>query len=102
MQTAHQGNIGQSIPIKYESMSIYFQRISIILAENVDKNQKMKNQLSSKSWFFTIFHFRTFATNSKTNSNPIWGLAILCQKVRKPPDFERNPVVFMVRENITD
>ena len=77
MQTAHQGNIGQSIPIKYESMSIYFQRISIILAENVDKNQKMKNQLSSKSWIFTIFHFRTFATNS----SHIYGFAILLQKL---------------------
>ena len=95
MQTAHQGNIGQSIPIKYESMSIYFQRISIILAENVDKNQKMKNQLSSKSWIFTIFRFRTFATNSKTNSNPIFTDTILCQKVRKTPDFVVKSGVFM-------
>ena len=51
-----------------------------------------------KSWIFTFFTPKLWATNSKTNSTLIFCSAILQYKVRKAPDFFRNPVFFLVAE----
>jgi hypothetical protein len=74
---------------------------------------KPKSNLPEKFEFFTLkrmanFHQKVgfsqfsilaiWATNSRTNSNPIFGVCILFRKVRKTPDFFRNPVFFMVAE----
>ena len=67
-------------------------------------NQKFKNleykiiQLSLKVGFSWFWVFGVSATNSKTNSNPIFTDTILCQKVRKTPDFVVKSGVFMVAE----
>ena len=60
------------------------------------KNQKSNFRQKVGFSRFSILAFS--ATNSRTNSNPIFGVCILFRKVRKAPDFFRNPVLFMVAE----
>ena len=62
-----------------------------------EKNFKRQKVGFSRFWVFGVS-----ATNSKTNSNPIFTDPILCQKVRKTPDFVVKSGVFMAYTTLMD
>ena len=63
---------------------------------NIPKTKK--SNFSKKVGFLPLYTFNKPETNPTANPMGILGLFISLLKVRKTPDFFRNPVFFMVAE----